>query len=250
MKKIFFILFALIFIVSCEDKTEITVFEKSTITDVEGNEYATIKIGNQWWMAENLKCATYDTESRLSGTTIGLSTAAVVFTPYHTRILATTNSISSGINQSVNLTSEHRSHIGNLYNWAAALGLKDGQVDTVFVEKQQGICPNGWHIPSDEEWTALTDYISKHGNGKYKTTTGWFDKNQPSEADAPFAVLPAGYAQARVVKSLGFSSSFITATSADIRSAVSRYVTYNDDIVEKLNEVKSYANSVRCVKNN
>jgi len=251
MKKIFVLICSVVLFASCEKTEEsITAFEKATVTDCEGNEYVTVKIGDQWWMAENLRCTKYAPESPQAGKTIALSGSTVVFTPYRVAISATTNSIVGGVNHSINLTAEHRAKIGNLYNWAAALGLENGQVDTVFVEKQQGICPTGWHIPTDEEWTILTNYIAKKGGGKYKTVTGWFDNNKPTENDAAFAVLPAGYSQARSVKNLGFSANFVSATNSDIRGSFCRSLTYKSEVAGRYIEVKSYATSVRCVKDN
>jgi len=200
-------------------------------------------------MGENLRCSTYDTESPKSGQTIPLSGSTVVSTPYLVKISATTTSVVGGVNYSVNLTSAQRAKIGHLYNWAAALALEDGMVDTVFTQKQQGICPNGWHVPSDDEWSTLINYISDKSDGRYKTVTGWFDNNKPTESDPVFAVLPSGYAQARNIKSLGFSASFLSSTASDIRGSASRYLSAKDDIVMKYTEVKSYATSVRCVKN-
>lgn len=252
MKRIFLLICSVIILASCEkEETVITVFEQSKVTDCEENEYVTVKIGDQWWMAENLKCTTYDTQSAQAGKTIALSGSTVVFTPYHVRITATSPAApTSGVNYFVNLTAEQRAKAGYLYNWSAALGLEDGLVDTVFVTKQQGICPNGWHIPSDEEWTTLTNYISKKGDGKYKTGTGWFDNNTPADEEPAFAVLPAGYAQARSIKNVGFSANFLSSTNSDIRGSFCRSLTYKTDVVEKYIEVKSYATSVRCVKDN
>ena len=240
-----------VIMVSCgqTELPENITYEKSTVTDCEGNEYVTVKIGDQWWMAENLRSTKYDTESAQAGKTIALSGTVVVFTPFRVQISATTTSIVGGVNYSINLTAEQRSKIGTLYNWAAALGLDNGQVDTVFVEKQQGICPNGWHIPADEEWTTLINYISTKGDGRYKTVTGWFDNNKPEENDAGFAALPAGFAQARNIKNLGFSANFVSSTNSDIRGSFCRSLTYKSEVVERYIEVKSYATSVRCVKN-
>jgi uncharacterized protein (TIGR02145 family) len=250
MKKIVILICSVVLFASCEKVEDlVTGFEKSTVTDCEGNEYVTVQIGDQWWMAENLRCVKYDTESERAGATIALSGSTVVFTPYYVRFTATTNYINAGIIYSANLTAGHREKLGYLYNWAAAVGLEDGLVDTVFVEKRQGICPNGWRIPADEDWKKLENYISKHHGGKYKTTTGWFANNNPTEEDPVFAVLPAGYSQGRTVKSLGFSANFLSSTGTSIRSSWSRYLNSRDDVMESFVEMKSYGTSVRCVKN-
>ncbi|MCL2650019.1 MAG: hypothetical protein FWD60_03205 [Candidatus Azobacteroides sp.] len=252
MKKQLFLLCVAVAIASCEKAPlPVTDFEKSTVTDCEGNEYATVKLGNQWWMAENMKCTTYDSESRKAGNTIVSNVASITYLPYCFKITQTTIYAPGGVNYSAYLTNDQRAKIGYLYNWAAALGLNDGQVDTVFVEKQQGICPNGWHIPSGEEWATVIDYIKNESDGRFKTATGWFQNNDSTKSDPAFAVLPAGYAQgSRYIRSLGFSANFLSSTGSDIRSVVSRRFSCSDDVVMTYNEVKNYATSVRCVKDN
>lgn len=251
MKRIFFLVCSVVILTSCEKKEDlVTSFEHSTVADCQGNEYATVKIGNQWWMAENLKCNMYDTESNKAGQVIPGVTTLLVYTPTCFVILPTTiSNVSNGVNYSINLTANQRTRLGGLYNWAAALGLADGQVDTVFVEPQQGICPNGWHIPSGTEWSELINYINKNGGGKFKEPVGWFDNNDSTATTPAFAVLPAGYSRARTINSLGFSTSFISSTGTNALSAGSYYFSYNNDGVMSFSEVKNYGISVRCVKN-
>lgn len=252
MKKIVLLLCSAFILASCDkDDDIITSFEQSTVTDCDGNEYRTVKIGDQWWMAENMRATKYDTESSQAGTVIALaSQMGGYYTPYYTRIMPTTNSIVGGINLSVNLSVEQRAKIGHLYNWAAAMGVETGEVEAGPEGRQQGICPNGWHIPTDSEWTTLTDYISKNCEGKYKTSTGWFENASPTEGDAAFAVLPAGFSQGRIINYLGSSTVFLSATDADQRySMTARYFSFKDEYITIYPEMKRMGVSVRCVKN-
>ena len=104
---------------------------KNTVTDIDGNVYRTIVIGQQEWMAENLKTTQFR-----NGTPIlnildmkawekNVSTAGWAYYD------------NDETNDAV---------YGKLYNWFA-------------VSDSQGLCPEGWHIPSDNEWNMLIDYL-------------------------------------------------------------------------------------------
>lgn len=100
-----------------------------TLTDIDGNVYNTVQIGNQCWMRENLR-----TTHNSDGTVINAGSSSTVsyIDPYYYNY--------SGHG----LTLERR---GYLYNWLAAMWA----------------CPTGWHLPSDMEWTQLTDYVGGEG---------------------------------------------------------------------------------------
>ncbi len=110
-----------------------------TITDVDGNTYNTVQIGNQCWMKENLKTTTYSNGTSISNVTdptpwLNLTTGAYVW--YDNDIT-------------------WKDSYGTLYSWYTAI-------------YPNILCPEGWHVPTDEEWTALSNYIrgtsSPHGN--------------------------------------------------------------------------------------
>ncbi len=110
-----------------------------TVTDIDGNTYNTASIDTQCWMAENLKTTTYK-----NGTPI----------PNVTDDNAWSN-LTSGAYVWYNNDTLWKDPYGALYNWYA-------------VTDPNGLCPTGWHIPDEDEWTALTDFIggtsSPHGN--------------------------------------------------------------------------------------
>ena len=119
----------------------------STVTDVDGNEYNTVLIGDQCWMAENLN----------TGVHINASTAQ------------TDNDIIEKYcynNSEVNCDT-----YGGLYQWNEVMqySTTPGVV--------QGICPTDWHVPSDSEWTELVDYVVNQGY-----PNNWDDPNGASNA--------------------------------------------------------------------
>ena len=120
----------------------------STITDADGNVYTSVTIGTQEWMSENLRASKYsDVTSIPNVTDVGqwanLSTGA--WSHYE------------------NDSSQYESMYGKLYNWYAVNTSK--------------LCPTGWHVPTDAEWTVLYNYLGVDvysGRGRtVKTTSGW-----------------------------------------------------------------------------
>ncbi|MBQ2573900.1 MAG: hypothetical protein II575_06735, partial [Bacteroidales bacterium] len=110
-----------------------------TMTDSSDyTHYYTIQIGNQTWMAQNLKYA---------GDGVSLGTTTSETDPYY---------------YYVNGDEANTDEYGYLYNWAAAMNGASSSSDNP--SGVQGICPNGWHLPSNAEWTQLSDYLGGTGN--------------------------------------------------------------------------------------
>ncbi len=235
----------------------------NTITDCQGHTYPVVKIGNQYWMAENLQCTKYDTQSERAGATLSTSNSSTD-APYYTDGRNTTTKYSG------NLTSNQRKKLGLLYNWAAAVGLATESEaksrTTAFSGRRQGICPNGWHIPTDAEWVALGNALGgteeKNGNipkvgKKLKATSGWHGGGNGTN-DYSFAALPAGGALRSSVDGVGAIVEFWTATPRDVGLAylrylgcddIYRYVGCNDDDLSSCSVSKRCARSVRCIRN-
>ncbi|PKP47137.1 MAG: hypothetical protein CVT92_17170 [Bacteroidetes bacterium HGW-Bacteroidetes-1] len=110
-----------------------------TVTDIDGNVYNTVLIGDQCWMKENLKTTTYN-----NGTPI----------PNVTEVSAW-SSLTSGAYVWYDNDISWKNSYGALYNWYTTVDDNE-------------LCPSGWHVPTNDEWTILTDYIggidSPHGN--------------------------------------------------------------------------------------
>jgi len=114
-----------------------------TVTDFDGNVYKTIKIGEQWWMAENLKTTHYaDGSALVDGTDSG-----DIFSDYDTKYYFWYN------NDSLTYAETY----GALYTWAAVMNKETSSNENP--SGVQGICPVGWHVPSDEEWKELEMFL-------------------------------------------------------------------------------------------
>jgi len=108
-----------------------------TLTDVDGHTYNTIQLGSQCWMKENLRTTKYADNTAIA---LGSDTSTTIPYRYYPN-----NSLSNV------------STYGYLYNWKAAMG--NASSSNSNPSGVQGICPNGWHVPSEAEWRQLTDYI-------------------------------------------------------------------------------------------
>lgn len=243
------------------EKPDPTPIDK--VTDACGNTYPVVKIGEQYWMAENLRCNKYANQSEaynaswLTNNTIPTS-EDYTYTPYYTD--ASDKSKWAYDDYAGNLTDEQIEKLGYLYNWAAAVGVVDGKKQTTaFSGNRQGICPNGWHIPSGAEWQALKDYIEKTDGkgtdtaGKHlKTTSGWNSGGNGLDT-YDFAALPAGGADGGSVYYVGGDTGFWTATpypyESDSYGAYFRYLDYNNGNLGDYYTNKYYGRSVRCLRN-
>ena len=124
----------------------------SPITDIDGNTYNTVQIGTQCWMKENLRTTKYADNTPITyGGTNSSGTDALWYYP--------------------NGSSSNKSFYGLLYNWPAVMhGATSSSANPSGV---QGICPTGWHVPSDAEWTQMADYVGSQsayvcgGNSSY-----------------------------------------------------------------------------------
>ncbi len=233
------------------------------VTDACGNTYPVVKIGEQYWMAENLRCNKYATESEaynaswLTNNTIPTSEKKA-YTPYYTDA-SDKSKWDKEYDYSDNLTETQVKKLGYLYNWAAAVGVADGQKQTTaFSGNRQGICPNGWHVPSRAEWQKLVDYIEKTDGkgidtaGKHlKTTFGWYSGDSYYESGLDtygFAALPACYADGSSVGNVGVHTDFWTAAPNESGSAYGRKLSYYDGNLYEYGYYKDYGRSVRCLR--
>ncbi|MDR2594304.1 MAG: hypothetical protein LBC87_06000 [Fibromonadaceae bacterium] len=149
---------------------------------------------------------------------------------------------------------------GRFYDWATAMGI-DAEYNSEWWdingvnEKHQGICPNGWHIPSVAEWTTLENFVGSSVAGtKLKATSGWFNYERYPEGNGDdafgFSALPGGYLDSEGYLAYEVSSSGYWWTASEFSRAYahSLRIIYDDYIVEKLNNDKSYMYNVRCLK--
>lgn len=258
---------ALLILYGCSKKDEpILKNDKAvgTVKDICGNTYNYVKIGEQYWMAENMRCNKYDTKSERAGATLSTEGGS---TPYY--MDASDKNIWESAKYAGNLTDKQISTLGYLYNWAAVVGIKSNNEQiNKFNGNRQGICPNDWHVPTYEEWNILAKFIeSTNVNSNEKTgthlkaTTGWFDKDNdyiPGLDTYGFAALPAGDADPTSIESVGEYNFFWTATPTFVYEGTSTHVktahlyglSYDNEHLESNEDgARDFGRSVRCVKN-
>lgn len=258
MKKLLLFACLLALLAGCSKKEEpIPANEKCKASD-----YPQVTIGTQTWMAENYRCSQYDTESEAykdGRKTISTSNDGT-YGSYYTN--STDKSKWKSMEYSGNLSNTQIDKIGYGYSWAAAVGLSDGKSQiAAFSGNRQGICPNGWHVPTNAEWQSLYDFIKSEQIFIYfdmvakhlKSTSGWYSGDsdyKPGLDTYGFSALPAGYAYGSSVYHVGFSTDFWTATPSEYVSSLvyNRYLIYYEDGLNDTHFDKGYGQSVRCLK--
>ena len=173
-----------------------------TMTDIEGNIYKTIKIGNQWWMAENLKVTHYR-----NGDSIPNLTDSFLW------FQITTGAFCNYGNDENNVAL-----YGRLYNWFA-------------VGDSRNIAPDGWHVPSDAEWQTLVDYLGGEtvAGGKMKEAglEHWFYPNEGATNESNFNALPSGgRVNLTEDKHMGDYTSFWSMTKCEDKFAYIRLLSF------------------------
>jgi uncharacterized protein (TIGR02145 family) len=194
----------------------------STITDIDGNVYNTVTIGTQCWMKENLKTSKYNDGTSI---TTGLSNDAWVNT--------STGAYSIYDNNDANNTT-----YGKLYNWY-----------TVNTGK---LCPTGWHIPSNVEWTLLVDFLGgeAEAGGKMKSTIGWLAPNTGATNSSGFTGL-SGSARnngSGIYGGLSYYGYWWSNMVFNADVAFSMYLTHNKSEAELNPYDKGSGFSCRCIK--
>jgi uncharacterized protein (TIGR02145 family) len=230
-----------------------------TVTDICGNTYNYVRIGDQYWMAENLRCNKYDTKSERAGETLKHLTSddydysgdGYAYKPYYVDGRYATTGTAKCLSK---LTSDLRDKLGYLYNWAAATGLATESASkkhtSNFGGNRQGICPNNWHLPTYSEWETLKNHIGANAGKKLKSKYGWCENKGTDEY--AFTALPAG--RTRVTGGsdmIGSMAFFWTSTPRGEERPVAAYYSdmhYDYTDIAILCEEKYYAFSVRCVK--
>jgi uncharacterized protein (TIGR02145 family) len=152
----------------------------SSITDVDGNSYATVQIGTQCWIQSNLKVSKYRDGSSIPNITDNTSWLQ-------------TNINGIGAWSHYNNDYNNDDFYGKLYNLYA-------------VNDSRGLCPTGWHVPSDAEWNTLVRYLdpsaytatvggqSTNAGGALKSTSSWWNSpNTGATNSSGFTALPGGY---------------------------------------------------------
>jgi len=145
---------------------------------------------------------------------------------------------------------------GRLYNWATAMNLPSScneiSCSSQITAKHQGICPTGWHIPSNADWNALMTAVGGYQTAgtKLKATSGWITYSGNGEDKFGFAALPGGYiSNGTSFEGVGYLGYWLSASENNAKEAHYRVMVSMDDFVDPDTGDKSlYLVSVRCLK--
>ena len=222
-----------------------TLCGTSTVKDYDQNVYHTVQIGDQCWMKENLRSTHY-----ADGTTIGSG-----------------NNNSGSTTTAYYYTLSGPIEYGYLYNWKAVM--RNSSSSMANPSGIQGVCPTGWHVPSDAEWAALESFLSSQdsylcsNNTAYiakalASNSGWttntntcvVGNGQSNNNVTGFSALPAGYHYSSSSYSkFGTSAIFWSSTQASTGFAWCRELLNNSAIVNRIDYNTTYGHSVRCLRN-
>jgi uncharacterized protein (TIGR02145 family) len=194
------------------------------LTDKDGNIYHTVTIGTQTWMVENLKTTKFNDGSAITLVTDDAAWASLTTPGYCWK----------------DNNEDYKNSYGALYNWYS---INTGK-----------LCPKGWHVPSDEEWTTLVNFLGGKnvalGKLKESGTTHWQGPNDATN-ESGFTALPGGtrfcipYGTSIEV---GFCGVWWSATSYNASNAWHLYIEYDMDHIVRDYYNKKDGLSVRCLK--
>ena len=181
----------------------------------DSKSYSTVPIGSQCWMKENLN---YDQSSY-------------------------------GNDWCYNDDPNYCDLYGRLYDWAAVMQVSSSS--NSIPSGVQGVCPAGWHVPSDAEWTVLTDFLGGElvAGTHMKSISGW-NSNGNGDNSSGFTALPGGYRSLNfgTFSNAGFRGYWWSATENSSYDAWYRSLYYNNAYVYRYDSNKSYGFSVRCIR--
>ena len=206
------------------------------LKDIDGNRYRTVKIGEQIWMAENLKVTHYRNGDAIANVTGDTAWA----------------NLETGAYCSYNNNPQSAATYGLLYNWLA-------------VNDYRGLAPEGWHVPSDEEWKQLEMHLGmsqsdadillfrgtdEGGKLKETGTSHWKNPNTGATNESGFSALPGGYRRNfnGNYSNLGDYASFWSSSKYDSEHALFRHLSYNYSAISRYSFNKLNGFSVRCVR--
>jgi uncharacterized protein (TIGR02145 family) len=198
--------------------------DPATVTDIEGNIYNLVRIGNQLWMAENLKTTKYN-----DGLAIPVETVDTLW-----------NILTTPAYGWYNNSAANKDTYGALYNWYA--------VNTT------RLCPAGWHVPTDAEWTILTTYLggASVAGGKLKETglSHWISPNTGATNVSGFTGLPGGLRRSftGAFDAVGYTGAWWSDTQVDASRAWGRGLDYYYYDIQRPAADKVMGYSVRCVR--
>jgi uncharacterized protein (TIGR02145 family) len=146
---------------------------------------------------------------------------------------------------------------GGLYQWAEAVQYQNGasntaSLPTAFTGNVQGICPTGWHLPSDAEWNSLETTLggSSVAGGPLKSTSGlWSSPNTGATNSSGFSALPGAFRNTGgSFFNLGIFTNFWSSSESSSANAIVRHLIYNNSNINRGYDVKGDGFSARCTQ--
>ena len=208
------------------------VIERGSVADYQGRVYQTVKIGDQWWMAENLAVTHFNDG-----------------TPIQSILPNEVDSVWAQISGPA-YTFVNDSIFGLLYNYAA-------------VSDSRGIAPAGWHVPTDEDWKKLEETIGVANVNDLgwrgereaedlapKFSLGWLEGSYMfGTGKYGFEALPGGCRLFNGMRSSEGNMAFWWTSTSNDTDAYYRYIDANKKQIFRQKTNKNYGMSIRCVKN-
>jgi uncharacterized protein (TIGR02145 family) len=217
-----------------------------TSVTIESYSYPIVSIGTQCWMAENLRVRKYSDGTYIRFDTSGSSGGKATGQTW-TGTGLNYGAYTLYAHDSVATPSSNLLNYGYLYNWYAVVG-----IITHDASPTKKICPSGWHVPTDAEWTTLTTFLGglTEAGGKMKSTSPLWNPNTGANNTSGFSALPGGYrpysGSFDNVRTLAF---FWSATTSGVNNAMSRSLYNDNGYVSGSAAGKITGGSVRCLRN-
>ena len=197
-------------------------YNAQTVTDIDGNVYETVTIGNQCWMKQNLKTTKYRDGSPIE----------------YVADTADWNDLTSDAFCWYNNSLDSCNTYGALYNWHAATSIHN-------------LAPEGWHVSTDAEWEAMVDFLGSGTGGQLKEEgiEHWKTPNTSASNSSGFTALPGGYRgiSGTFYQNRSYGSWWSTSEYSE-SSAWSHELYYISPGILRVFSDKNYAFSIRCVK--
>lgn len=202
-----------------------------SVTDIDGNTYSTVLLGEQEWMAENLRTSKYANGNQIPE----------VSSHQEWR------SLSYGAWSYLDNNQSHGSNFGKLYNWQAAIDSRN-------------VCPDGWHVPSKDEWNLLKDYLggAVSAGGKMKSTGTiedgnglWSSPNANASNQSKFNGNPGSFRNSLgefLISSMGQIGCWWSSDSSNYSDSFVYILKSNNSLLEFSSFDKRRGVSIRCVR--
>lgn len=195
----------------------------TNVTDIDGNTYGIVRAGNMCWMDENLKTTRYR-----DGTSIPNVSGDTQWESQNNGAWAAYENNASNV-----------STYGRLYNWHA-------------IDNSSGLCPEGWHMATQEEWQSLMSIANSYGSGTggaLKALNLWNQPNEGATNETGFSALPSGTrTETGMFEGVGHHTSFWSATESDASTAFSYGMWSNGNFTIEATQDKRRGQACRCVK--